>query len=128
MSSDPDAPHRPPIGPEQPKRRKYLAGFVDKLEDWMPNPPLPELPALYDNTIIAAAKALAEGRAEPYQQQLMVDWWLNRACRIKDGTYVPGGQEASRASDILAGMQIPARQFVKLIQLRSKNQSETEQG
>jgi hypothetical protein len=128
MTIDPDAPYRPQVGQQPSRTRRYPAGRIDKLEDWMPNPPLPEMPALYDNAIVAAAKALSEGRAEPYQQRLMVDWWLNRACRLKDSTYIPGGADAARASQTLAGMQIPARQFVKLVQLRAENQSETEQG
>ncbi len=138
MTSKPGTPYRPLVTVDWSESMRHRSGFVEKLEDWMPNPPLPELPALYDDAIIAAAKVLSEGRAEPHQQQLMVEWWLNRACRLRDWPYVAGSVKdwpyltdagaARRASDILMGMQKPAHEFVKLVQLRSRNQSETEQG
>ena len=119
-----DAPFRPALTSPAP-RRKYLSGCVEKVEDWEPNPPLPEMSPLYDNAIVAAAKALADGRAEPYQQTLILDWFLNRACRVRDWHYIPGDP---RATDILTGMQKPAHDFLKLVTLRAPGQSETEQG
>ena len=108
-----------------PEKRKPLSGWVPKRELWFPNPPLPHMPAIYDDADVAAAKALAEGRAEPHQQILIMDWFLYQACRLRDSTYLPGDPVAST---IMQGMQLPAREFVKLVNLTSRNKTDSEQG
>jgi hypothetical protein len=107
------------------KVRLRNGGWQEKREDWMPNPILPEQPALYDDTDVAAAKALMEGRAEPYQQTRMIEWFLYCACRLRDWPYVPGDE---RATLMRLGMQKPAHEFLKLVALRTPGKQDSEQG
>lgn len=86
----------------------------------------PWVPAPYDNSDIAAFKALREGRAEPYQQQLCLEWIIY-AAGTYDNPFRPG-QDGSRASDFAAGKQWMGQQIVKLINMPAKDAADSEQG
>jgi hypothetical protein len=86
----------------------------------------PWLPAPYDSSDIAALKALREGRAEPYQQQLALEW-IVYICGTYENPFRPGA-DGSRASDYAAGKQSVGQQIVKLINLPAKDAAQGEQG
>lgn len=100
------------IGGEQ---REYPTGYAGpgKRRGPTPIPPAPWLPAPYDDQDVAAMKALARGGAEPYQQQLVLQWILYML-----GTHapclMPGDQHMQSAA---AGKQWGGQQIEKLITL-----------
>lgn len=113
--------------PNRPSRSKIPnTGFVEKRDLNWPLPRDPWRPAPYDAADIAAVKALAEGRAEPYQQQLALEWLVYIA-----GTYENAfrpGQDGARDTDFAAGKAWVGQQLVKLINMPMRDAAQGEQG
>lgn len=70
---------------------------------------------------VAALKALQRGEATPEQQRLALDWFINKACRLYDEPYRPGGEDSRRDTDFALGRAFPGRQMVKMLNLNIKN-------
>lgn len=108
-------------------RKPRNTGFVRERTMALPLDRDPWLPAPYDKADIAAMKALREGRAEPYQQQLALEW-IVYACGTYENPFRPGGTDGTRASDFAAGKQTIGQQIVKLINLPAADAEQGEQG
>lgn len=87
----------------------------------------PLAPAPYDKADVAAFRALREGRAEPYQQTLVLDW-LIYACGTYENPLRPGGPDGQRMTDVAAAKQWIGQQIVKLINLPMQTDEQGEQG
>lgn len=114
-----------PDSSPKPKRRNV--GLVQQRSMAWPLDPDPTMPAPYDKSDLAALKALNEGRAEPYQQQLVLQW-LVYACGTYENPYRPGGEDGRRATDFAAAKQMIGQQIVKLINLPAADADQGEQG
>lgn len=108
------------------KRMPRNTGFVDERTMALPLDPDPLRPAPYDRADIAAFRALKDGRAEPYQQQLCLEW-LVMACGTYETPWRPG-LDGARSTDFAAGKQFIGHQIVKLINMPMKNDEQGEQG
>lgn len=87
----------------------------------------PRLPAPYDSSDIAAFKALREGRAEPYQQQLALEW-IVYAAGTYENAFREGGTDGARATDFASGKQWIGQQVVKLLNMPALAREQGEQG
>jgi hypothetical protein len=109
---------------------KKSVGFVDKRDLNAPMDPRPYLPAPYDKSDIAAFKALRDGVAEPYQQQLALEW-LMQASRAYDMPFHPGsltpGDDPERLTSFALGMQWIGKQVFKLINMPMDSDEQGEQ-
>lgn len=108
--------------------RKRNTGFVEKRDVNDAPEKEPFLPAPYDKSDVAALRALREGRAEPYQQQLALEWIIQAVCRTYDQPFRPGGEDGRRATDFALGKQSVGQQIVKLINMPADRKAEGEQG
>lgn len=106
--------------------RRRNSGFVKERSLALPLDRDAWMPAPYDNADIAAIKALAEGRAEPYQQQLALEWIV-----YISGTYENSfrpGVDGARNTDFAAGKQFVGQQVVKLVNMPTSDAEQGEQG
>lgn len=108
------------------RRRQPNTGFVEKRIPWMPLEREPWKPAPYDRADVAAFRAFADGRAEPYQQALVLDWIL-KACGTSENPFRPG-QDGARDTDFASGKQFIGQQILKLMHLRWPDEDQGEQG
>jgi hypothetical protein len=109
------------------KPRLKNSGFVEERTLALPLPVEPNTPPPYDKADVAAFRAFREGRAEPYQQQLVLEW-LIYACGTYENPWRSGGDEGARSSDFAAGKQFIGQQIVKMINMPMKNEERGEQG
>lgn len=111
-------------GPFRGKRERPLnSGHVETRTLAWPLETQPYLPAPYDKSDIAAIKALAEGRADAYQQQRALEW-IVYIC----GTYENPYRPTERDTVFAAAKQWVGQQIVKLINLPAKDARNGEQG
>lgn len=73
-------------------------------------PPVPA-PAIYDEGVLAAIKALAAGNASPGQQRDALNWIILRAAMYGEETFATGKPDLS---DYLAGRRSVALQIMVL--------------
>lgn len=107
-------------------RRPLNSGEVEQRSINIPLEREPWVPGPYDSADIAAFRALREGRAEPYQQQMCLEWII-----YISGTYENAfrpGPDGSRATDFAGGKQWVGQQIVKLINMPMKQNEQGEQG
>lgn len=102
------------------------SGQVDKRSWGVPLEPQPNMPAPYDKADVAAIRAVAEGRAEPYQQRLAFDW-LMYICGTYENPYRTGS-DGARDTDFAAGKQWVGQQLAKVANLKAVNAEQGEQG
>lgn len=76
----------------------------------------PHEPPLYDNSIIAAIRAVQSGTANEGQQKKAWDWIVYQASGYHDLSYRPGGEDGRRASDFMEGRRFVGAQMLKLLQ------------
>lgn len=120
----------PPPTSKRPWLNKRLgipSGFVEKRELNVPLDRDPLVPPPYDVHDIAAFRAMREGRAEPYQQALVLEWII-QACGTYENPFRPGGAEGQRATEFAAGKQFIGQQIVKLLNMPVRNDEQGEQG
>lgn len=67
-----------------------------------------------DKQEMYALRALQEGNADAYQQQLALSVVLKKFCRTYDLAFVPGKADESA---FLAGRQFPGQQIMKYLRL-----------
>lgn len=116
--------------PKRPKpwfnRRGKASGFVEERNINVPLEPEPQAAPPYDRRDLAAFRALREGRADPYQQVLILEWII-MACGTYENPYRPG-VDGARASDFAAGKQFVGQQIVKLLNMPATDPEQGEQG
>lgn len=114
---------------ESPTSRRRLpnTGFVEKRRLNIPLHSDPQAPAPYDKSDLAAFKALREGRADPHQQQLCLEWII-QACGTYEDPWRAGGPEGARATDLACGKRLIGIQVVKLINMPTIGKENSEQG
>jgi len=110
----------------RPSKRARNAGFVKDRSLSLPLEREPWMPPPYDKADLIAVKACMEGRAEPYQQRLALEW-IVYACGTYETPWRPG-QDGQRDSDFASGKQFIGQQIVKLINLPIANEEQGEQG
>lgn len=115
---------RGPRGDKQP----VWTGYVKERTLAMGPSADPKLPPPYDGADIAALKALREGRADPHQQTLALEWIVHALCGTYDMPFRPGGEDGRRDTDFACGKQFVGQQIVKLINLPSVSAEQGEQG
>jgi hypothetical protein len=72
-------------------------------------------PTPYDNSIIAATRAVAGGTANEGQQKLF--WkWLIEVSGYYDLSFRPGGDDGRRLSDFAEGKRFVGSQCLKMLQ------------
>jgi hypothetical protein len=76
----------------------------------------PHEPPIYDNSIIAAIRAVQSGTANEGQQKTAWDWIVYQASAYHDLSYRPGGEDGRRASDFMEGRRFVGAQMLKLLQ------------
>lgn len=108
------------------KRKATNTGFIEQRSRAFPLEPDPWLPAPYDKADVAAFRALREGRADPNQQQICLEW-LIYACGTYENPFRPG-LDGARATDFAAAKQSIGQQIIKLINLPAINEEQGEQG
>lgn len=113
-------------GSSRPSRRSRNTGFVEQRSLALPLDRNPQLPPPYDAADLAALKALREGRADGYQQQLALEWIIH-ACGTYETPY-RAGPEGARDTEFACGKQFIGQQIVKLINLPMRNHEQGEQG
>lgn len=113
-------------GPAKRQALQKNSGFVQERSLAYPLEREPWLPAPYDSADVAAIKALRDGRAEPYQQQLALEWIIY-ICGTYENPFRPG-VDGARATDLASGKQMIGQSIVKLINLPSKDALQGEQG
>lgn len=86
----------------------------------------PWLPAPYDSSDVAAFKAMREGRAEPYQQALVLEWLLY-VCGTYENPFRPGS-DGERDTAFAAGKQWVGQQIVKMVNMPLAREEQGEQG
>lgn len=103
------------------------AGFqkAGRSRHW-PLDPTVNAPAPYDKADVAAIKAMAEGRAQPFQQTLVLDWLL-QITGAYENPWRPG-VNGERDSSFAAGKAFIGQQIVKLINLPALDAEQGEQG
>lgn len=107
-------------------KRGKASGFVEQRNLNVPLDENPLLPPPYDKADLAAFKAMREGRAEGYQQQLVLEWIIQAA-----GTYenpYRQGSDGARNTDFAAGKAFIGQQVVKLLNMPMKDEEQGEQG
>lgn len=77
----------------------------------------PWKPAVYDDAVAHAFKALALGAASLHQQKLALEWLVRDCCRTYDLSYRPG-EEGQRDTDFAEGMRHVGLQIVKLLNVK----------
>ena len=107
--------------------RKKNTGFVEERTLALPLEEDPRLPAPYDKSDIAAFRAMREGRAEPYQQQLVLEW-IVYAAGTYENPFRVGGEGGARATDFAAGKQWIGQQIVKMVNMPALKSKDSEQG
>ena len=73
-------------------------------------------PAQYDNSIVAATRALANGEANEGQQQLFWKWLIEEVSGYFDLSFRPGGDDGRRLSDFAEGKRFVGSQCLKMLQ------------
>lgn len=115
---------------KKPSGLEARYGFVEKRDFNQPPHPRPYIPAPYDKSDIAAFKAMRDGCAEPYQQQLVLEW-IVQATRAYDMPFAPGsatpGDDGRRLTDFALGMQWVGKQVLKLINMPMLSDEQGEQ-
>lgn len=74
----------------------------------------PWKPPAWEPEDAGALYALAQGRAEPHQQQRAWRFIIEKLCGTYDLPYRPGGAEGARDTDFAAGKMFVGQQLVKL--------------
>lgn len=64
---------------------------------------------------VHAVRALIAGRATADQQLTAVKWLMEQACRRYDSPWTPGGADAARQSDFLAGRHYVGMVFNQML-------------
>ena len=84
-------------------------------------------PAVYDNSIIAATRAIADGIGSEGQQKLFLKWLIEEVCGYYDLSFRPGGDDGRRLSDFSEGKRHVASQVLKMLrpELTPKPKDET---
>ena len=95
------------------QRIPFPTGFVDKREQWFPLAPHPHMPAAYDLNDVLAVKRMAEGKADPHEQQAFLRW-LIYATGCDANPYVPGDTHATAYA---SGKQWIGQQIVTLLKV-----------
>jgi hypothetical protein len=75
----------------------------------------PHEPPLYDNSVIAAIRALSSGAASEAQQKTAWDWIVYQASGYFDLSYRPG-EDGRRATDFMEGRRFVGAQMLKMLQ------------
>lgn len=109
------------------KRRARNTGHVAERTLALPLDRDPWAPPPYDESDIAAFRALREGRAEPHQQTRCLEW-LIYACGTGEQPFRPGGADGERATGFACGKQFIGQQILKLINMPMSGQADSEQG
>lgn len=89
----------------------------------MPMPSDPMLPAAYDDKDITALRAVAAGKANDEMQKRAMAWILY-ASRVYENVFHPD----PHLQTYLNGGRRVGLEVVKLINMRTRNQSDSEQG
>lgn len=116
---------RTPRSPRRPwlNSKGKASGYVEKRNLNAPLDPDPRAPPPYDKPDIAAFRAFREGRAEPYQQQLVLEWIIMAA-----GTYENPFRGTREETDFACGKQFVGQQIVKMLNMPIANDEQGEQG
>jgi hypothetical protein len=80
----------------------------------------PYKPPAYEPKHQAALQALAQGLATMHQQRIALDWIINAACALYEEPYRPGGEDGARDTVFALGRAFPARQIVKLLNIKTR--------
>jgi hypothetical protein len=120
-----DRQYRSRFEPPPPRKRPSaeITGWVEKWDVTLPLPEDERLPAAYDDAVVAAFNAQLAGQASPEQQKLVLAWWT-----WASGTYHSPYRRDPYASANFMGRQFLGQQTVKLMHLRTRKQSNSEQG
>jgi len=118
-----DSTSTPPTSKHRNRARK-ASGFVEQRSLNVPLEREPWMPPPYDVQDIAAFRAFRDGRAEAYQQQIVLEWIL-QACGTYESPFRPG-TDGARNSDFAAGKQFIGQQVVKLLNMPVKNDEQGE--
>jgi hypothetical protein len=76
----------------------------------------PHEPPFYDNTVIAAVRALASGTANDGQQKAAWDWIVYHASGYHELSYRPTEAGGERATVFMEGRRFVGSQMLKLLQ------------
>ena len=82
-------------------------------------PSKPWMPVPYNDFVIRALKALADGTASESQQKRLLDWWINAACGTYDMSFRPG-EDGDRETVFAEGRRFVGLQTVKLLKATIK--------
>ena len=90
--------------------------MVEPWKKWQPHPEPHHPPTGYDESVVYAFRALAEGTANDGQQRLV--WqYMQFVCGVgdfQDMTYRPGGLEGDRATAFAEGKRFAGLQLLKM--------------
>jgi hypothetical protein len=75
----------------------------------------PHKPAEYDEGVIMAVRAFADGVANAGQQTTVWNWLLHAVCQVEGMSYRAGGIDAQRATDFAEGKRYCANQLRKML-------------
>lgn len=73
-------------------------------------------PAPYDDAVIYALRALADGKASAGQQQAALKWIIEQAAKAYDVSYRPGA-DGDRETAFAEGRRFVGLQIVKVMKL-----------
>lgn len=76
---------------------------------------MPHRPAEYDEAVIMAVRAFADGKANDGQQITVWNWILHAVCQVDGMSYRAGGIEGQRATDFAEGKRYVANQLRKML-------------
>lgn len=76
---------------------------------------MPHRPAEYDEAVIMAVRAFADGKANDGQQKTVWNWILHDVCQVDGMSYRAGGLEGQRATDFAEGKRFVANQIRKML-------------
>lgn len=106
---------------------EIATGWVPKREPYMPLPAEPHLPAVYDDADVHAFRQLNMGTADAVQQRRCMEW-IAFASGYTGPSYLPGGEDGSRAAAHAEGKRWLMIQIARIASARTRNQSDSEQG
>lgn len=109
------------------RSRMKNSGFIETRSLAFPLDPDPIAPPPYDKADLSAFKALREGRAEPYQQQLCLEWMVY-ICGTYETPYRSGADDAARATSFALAKQWVGQQIVKMVNMPMISDEQGEQG
>lgn len=76
---------------------------------------MPHRPAEYDEAVIMAVRAFADGKANDGQQKTVWNWILHDVCQVDGMSYRAGGLDGQRATDFAEGKRFVANQIRKML-------------